>query len=1151
MSTRRCYGALRGMVIGALLWAAALPSSHAEVVLDGAGAPLPGPAVTVQGDFGNRQGSNLFQSFSVFNVFSGESVTYTLPTGASTGDITNLISRVTGGTSTITGGKFSFIDGPINGIAGANFWFINPNGIIFGNNAALNTASSFHFSTADYLKLGDNGFFYANPSVNDVLTVAAPSAFGFLSSNPAPITVGTTTMNILQPPQGATLSLVGGPINIGAPAGTPGFAPGTTAPGYVLIENGRVNLVSVASAGEATFDSTTIGGPLVGLPSTRDIHVDDFAQLGDINIRGGVVGNTFLGSAVDAKEISIRGGRLVIGNPDAINANGVPVGPAGSLVRPGFFSSFPLGVTAPNGGEVSVKVTDDVTITGTVPVFGLNPGIRTFSGSQTALVVADIPRIAIEAGSVSLRGTAVIRSDRFGPNATAGNAPDVHITTGSLDVRNGASIAINNYFQGSGGILTIDAQDMVLDRQGSPFFTGLAAQSFFHPAYSAAFLPFLGNASGGTITVNVNGDLTVRNGAEIDADSFNFGPSGNINVTADNIFLSRDGANSGFIAAQSLFAGNSGSVDVNATGRIEMKDGFAISATTGGSGSGGLIDVSAGQSINISGTGGGIFSATLPPPPDQLNNFAKLFSGAPCCTGVTDFASLVNALGLDPNTADIFDVLKALNSETPPLVPALPDTPGPGGKITVSTPQLTMEAGTRIDSSTLWDGNAGEIIAAVDNLSLSGGARISSRSGAIRAADNKVLVGTGNAGDVTLTDADTISISGTDSAISTSTFGDGDAGSILLSANQVDVQDGGSVTSESGGTLAGQFLVGTGNAGTVTITATGPDTLTISGAGSTVSTTTSGAGAGGDISLASAGDVNISKGGSVTAEASSTGDAGIIGIAAADLLTVSGKNSTVSTTTSGAGDGGSISLSSAGDVQILGGGSVSADSLSTDLDAGDTGDITITADNSITLSNGTISTQAVQADGGNIKLTAPNIVRLTGSEITTSIFKDGGGNGGNINIDPQFVLLNTSKIIANAFTGSGGNIQITADNFIPSSNSVVDASSQFGVQGTVVIQSPENDIAGSISQLPQSIVDVSGLLPESCAARHAGGRALSSFVVAGRGGLPTNPDNYLPSFGAGSAPVKSGGTITPGVSVSELGYTNQTTVAMAGWDCLP
>ena len=88
------------------------------------------------------------------------------------------------------------------------------------------------------------------------------------------------------------------------------------------------------------------------------------------------------------------------------------------------------------------------------------------------------------------------------------------------------------------------------------------------------------------------------------------------------------------------------------------------------------------------------------------------------------------------------------------------------------------------------------------------------------------------------TAADSILITGSNSAVSTNTFGNGDAGSISLSANQVNLQNGGSVTSESGGTLAGQFFAGTGNAGQINVST---PTLTMADGG-TLSVKTSGGG---------------------------------------------------------------------------------------------------------------------------------------------------------------------------------------------------------------------------------------------------------------------------------------------------------------------
>src|SRR4029453_13414314 len=67
--------------------------------------------------------------------------------------------------------------------------------------------------------------------------------------------------------------------------------------------------------------------------------------------------------------------------------------------------------------------------------------------------------------------------------------------------------------------------------------------------------------------------------------------------------------------------------------------------------------------------------------------------------------------------------------------------------------------------------------------------------------------------------SDTFLGSGCNSNITTTTFGDGKAGNIFLSANQVDVENSGSVTSDSGGVLAGQVFAGGGGGGDINITA--------------------------------------------------------------------------------------------------------------------------------------------------------------------------------------------------------------------------------------------------------------------------------------------------------------------------------------------
>src|SRR5207247_6753474 len=135
--------------------------------------------------------------------------------------------------------------------------------------------------------------------------------------------------------------------------------------------------------------------------------------------------------------------------------------------------------------------------------------------------------------------------------------------------------------------------------------------------------------------------------------------------------------------------------------------------------------------------------------------------------------------------------------------------------------------------------------------------------------------------------------------------------------------------------------------------------------------------------------------------------------------------------------------------------------------------------------------------------TVGKLVDLFNSQITTSV-QSGTGSGGNITIDPTFVILNHSQITADAFGGPGGNITIVSDVFLASPDSSVTASSALSTQGTVNIQAPVTNLSGTLAPLPENVLQATSLLRQSCAARFGGGK-LSSLVLGDRGGLPRAP----------------------------------------------
>ncbi|MHC5828860.1 MAG: filamentous hemagglutinin, partial [Nostoc sp.] len=108
---------------------------------------------------------------------------------------------------------------------------------------------------------------------------------------------------------------------------------------------------------------------------------------------------------------------------------------------------------------------------------------------------------------------------------------------------------------------------------------------------------------------------------------------------------------------------------------------------------------------------------------------------------------------------------------------------------------------------------------------------------------------------------------------------------------------------------------------------------------------------------------------------------------------------------------------------------------------------------------------------------------------------------------PLIVGLENSDIIANAFEGKGGNIQITTQGLFGlkyrtqlTSESDITASSQFGVNGNVQITNPDVNANSGLMQLPVNLVDASQQIATGCANNQG-----SQFVATGRGGIPQNP----------------------------------------------
>ena len=613
------------------------------------------------------------------------------------------------------------------------------------------------------------------------------------------------------------------------------------------------------------------------------------------------------------------------------------------------------------------------------------------------------------------------------------------------------------------------------------------------------------------ITANDNlTGLTVTNSTIDSSTQFASGGSGPVTLTATNGPLSMTNS---IIHTASFLSGNAGAV--TATGTTVTLDGTQVLTDATGDDTVGLPMIRSGA-VTLTATDaiGGTVTVTNNSSISTQGIVTVLDSSPVTITGRT--INILNRSTIDASTHNG----GTLNS------------PANGGTIELRGSIVTVAGGSQLTSFA--DGNAqstgtgGNIrfvgtdgIQSANNIQLTAAQLNTSATtlggaGTIEFVTKRLTLGNTDVGAVTFGPGPggSISVRGavnvtldSGSAMDTSAVNSGPegpygpAGTILLETQQLTMQRGSVLR-------AADLPLSHGDAGSITVQGTiGPgQSILIDGAGTGIFTDAKGTGAGGDITL-NANSVTLQNGGTLSA---------------------------VTSGTASSATGGSIQVD-ANHVQLNSGATITANSTG----AADAGNINLTASNSFTMQNSSITTQANAAGGGTIKITTDpgGTVQLTNSTISASVL-DGTGGGGSVNIDPQSVILLNSQILAQAVQGPGGNISITTNLLLPDANSVISASSQFGVNGTVTIQSPNAPTSGQIQPLGKSPLLATSLLNQHCASL-AGG-AFSSFTVAGRDSLPTEPGGWLssPLYAAGvwlgikAEGVKAEGERLEGMSAS-------------------
>ncbi|MBE9128505.1 MULTISPECIES: filamentous hemagglutinin N-terminal domain-containing protein [unclassified Coleofasciculus] len=464
---------------------------------------------------GTEVGTNLFHSFSEFNIDAGNEAYFTPVTGIET-----IISRVTGENP-------SKILGTLGVLGDANLFFLNPNGILFGVNAQLNLNGSFIASTANRLLFADGTQFSTVPtSYPPLLTISTPIGLGLIKSsggirvegeghqlnalNFMPITDNSIGGLTVQP--GRTLALIGNQIDLD---------------GAILTAfDGHIVLAAV-NEGDVTFSAVQKG----------EFNFQAISQFNPINLT--------TRSAINAS--GITGGTIELWGNQISFADG-----SVAFIQT---LGFPLNNSLSQPGKITVNATEQFQISGTDPIAQIVGFLRTetlgaIPGSSINIFTPNLNLIqggglftvsygSAQAGALNLDITDTLNIIGYSPRTSRAlstitsitfsdeAAGDITINAGKLRIQSGGLVLSATGGKGDGGTIQITANDLELDGINPEIFSPSG----------------IGSSSGGTgdaARVTIQTDrLTLKNGGRIDSSTLAQGDAGTISINAtDYVSLS-------------------------------------------------------------------------------------------------------------------------------------------------------------------------------------------------------------------------------------------------------------------------------------------------------------------------------------------------------------------------------------------------------------------------------------------------------------------------------------------------------------------------------------------------------------------------------------------------------------------------------------
>jgi filamentous hemagglutinin family protein len=489
---------------------------------------------------GLNRGQHLFHSFQDFSVPTGGAATFINPAGNQ-----SIITRV-------TGSNFSDIDGTIN-TQGANFFLINPKGMVFGANTQLNVGQTFVGSTANGINLvdaaGNSVNFETNGSDDTRLLTINPNALFVSSLNMGGGNGQITNLGTLQTTGlGQYIGLIGGNVNLNG--------------GGIIAFSGRVELGGLSAPGTVILG---VEGDNLRAQFPNNVMRGDVSLTDRSGIFVAGVGNGDV--AITAKNLEILGGSFVNGGiifpgfatPGAV-AGDIKVNTTGNIVVAGLNSEISnkvLSNSMGQGGNITID---------TAGSLALKDGARLTASTYGK---GDAGGIKITAsGDIYFDNRVSIFSDV--ETGGVGKTGGIEIEARNISLTNRAQLNASTYEQGDAGNIKITAGNVSFDGGQGGFRSG---------ARSTVGQGAVG--TGGNIEINAQ-NLFVTNGAQLISSTLGQGGAGNIKITAGNV--SFDGGQGGFRSGTKSTSeqgaiGKGGNLEI-ATRNLYVTNGAQLSAST-------------------------------------------------------------------------------------------------------------------------------------------------------------------------------------------------------------------------------------------------------------------------------------------------------------------------------------------------------------------------------------------------------------------------------------------------------------------------------------------------------------------------------------------------------------------------------------------